>query len=403
MITVSEAEAHIQKVGLTLKEEALTLDKAIGRILANPIVADRNFPPYDRVMMDGIALRHVAWEKGQRTFQITGTQMAGMPPMQLERETDCIEIMTGAVCPEGADTILRYEDLKIDDMQEARTATVEIDEVRLGQNIHPEGSDRIAGDVLVQAGHMLAAAEIAIAATVGMDTLSVYAPPRVGICSSGDELVAIDQTPLPHQIRRSNSHMLQAALRDMGIPSTILHVSDDPNLLREKVSELLKDNDILIFSGGVSMGKADHIPQVLESLGVKKEFHRVSQRPGKPFWFGVKAQSEKVVFGLPGNPVSSMVGFYRYIKPWLLKQMHLNHVPILYAQLSESYTFLPPLTCFLLVETYMDKSGVRLAKPVPGSGSGDLANLTRCDGFIELPAQRNHFDRGESFRLTLIR
>lgn len=397
MFSVQEVLEKISATSVHLGDEWVSIDKAEGRILREPVKADRDFPPYHRVTMDGIAIRYSGWANGLRSFRLAGTQFAGAEQQTLPSEDMCIEIMTGAVCPDGADTILRYEDLEFDRNASPAIAFIKTDEVQPGQNIHLKGSDRRAEDVLVEPGVKISAAEVAIASTVGMAKIKVALLPRIAILSTGDELVDVDETPQPHQIRRSNSYMLQAALRTMGIDATTQHLPDDLVIIEKALSNLLRAHDVLIVSGGVSKGKADHIPEILEKLGVSKIFHRVSQRPGKPFWFGHHSEDQKVVFALPGNPVSSFVGFHRYIRPWIFDQMGLDSKVEAYAQLSEAFTFLPELTYFLLVNAVTDQEGHFMARPVPGSGSGDLANLLNCNGFVELPAGRSHFDRGEVF------
>jgi molybdopterin molybdotransferase len=208
--------------------------------------------------------------------------------------------------------------------------------------------------------------------------------------------VDIPDTPLPHQIRRSNSYMLQAALASHGITTEIFHLADDKDLIRQKVSELLDTFDALILNGGVSEGKADFVPTVLAELGVEKLFHKVAQRPGKPFWFG-KSPEGKVVFALPGNPVSTFVCCYKFVLGWL-KVAQMSSLSVR-ATLTEPVFFSPELTYFVPVSTHYANDGRLLATPLQGSGSGDFANLLDCDGFLELPAERTDFKVGEVFEL----
>ncbi len=397
MISVQEASKLIEATKLEMGDEYVAIDEAVGRILVETVVADRDFPPYDRVTMDGIAINFADWAEGKRSFPIQGTQLAGEEQMTLRDKGHCLEVMTGSICPLGVDTVIRYEDIDMDQQSLPATAYLKTDDIFERQNIHPKGTDQRAGDILIDSGVKLSAAEIAVAATVGKSQLKVSRLPNVAIISTGDELVELDKTPAPHQIRRSNSYMLQAALSSLGIPSLHDHFPDDQTVIEQRLRQLLMDNDVLILTGGVSKGKADYIPEILIKLGVQKLFHRVSQRPGKPFWFGSNQEEHKVVFALPGNPVSSFVGFHRYIRPWLMSQLGISVGQTQYAQLSEAYTFLPDLTYFLLVEAMYATDGRLLAKPIPGSGSGDLANLLSCNGFLELPAERSHFDRGEVF------
>ena len=217
--------------------------------------------------------------------------------------------------------------------------------------------------------------------------------PNIAVISTGDELIPVDQNPEAHQIRMSNSHMLRTQLIKLGWDANIHHLPDHKDTLRLKLSELLETNDILIFSGGVSRGKADFVPEILEELNVKKLFHRIKQRPGKPFWFG--KQAKKLIFAFPGNPVSSFVCFLKYFKPWFYKTQAI-WVPEIKAELAEPFSFKPGLTYFLQVATTA-VNGKIIAAPVEGNGSGDLANLLYANGLLELPADQTQFKKGELF------
>ena len=372
------------------------LQKSIGRILAEDIVADRDFPPYDRVTMDGIAINFSSFQEGQRSFFIENIQAAGQPPLTLTEENNCIEIMTGAVTPSGCDTVVRYEDLKI----ENSFAQIQIENIDFQQNTHKKGSDRKAGDVLIQKGTRLSAAEIGTAATVGKSILQVYTLPKVAIISTGNELVEINETPELHQIRRSNVYAIAALLADkFNIDAQLFHFNDDETEITEGVKNILTDYDLMILSGAVSEGKFDFVPKALELNGVKCLFHKVSQRPGKPLWFGQKeneTENGTVVFGLPGNPVSTFMCACRYVLPWIEAFLGQNRTPQ-YATLSEDFSFKPSLTYFLQVKI-ANIQGVLTAKPITGGGSGDLANLNDADGFLELPLEKTVFLKGEVFK-----
>lgn len=404
MIPVSQALDHIFSTRLALPEEPLPLEAATGRILAEPLVADRDFPPYDRVTMDGIALSFQAFAQGQRSFPIQGMQAAGQARQRLNDPQACIEIMTGAVRPEGTDVVVRYEDVEMVEENGNRQARLAIDALQPWKNVHRQGSDHARGKVLCKAGKRITAAEVAIAATVGKHQLRVRALPRVALVSTGDELVPIAATPLPHQIRRSNAHMVAAALQETGAQTRLLHLKDEPDHIRNRLQALLQEEDVLVLSGGVSMGKADYLPRVLAELGVQKRFHKVRQRPGKPFWFGVHEEAACVVFALPGNPVSSFVGCYRYVRPWLRAQLGEEAAPLLYARLSEPVHFKPPLTYFMQAQVHSDETGQLWARPLQGAGSGDHANLLYNNAILELPGEeRSDFDAGEAFPLYAYR
>ncbi|MBL7856127.1 MAG: molybdopterin molybdotransferase MoeA [Cyclobacteriaceae bacterium] len=390
MVSVSEATVNILSQLYKPSIETVTITDAPGRVLAENVLADRDFPPFDRVSMDGVAIRFNEWKRGQRSFGIEDVQAAGSPAGQLRHAQCAVEVMTGAVLPEGTDTVIRYEDLTIHEDQ----ATIQTMDVKQGQSIHRQGQDALQGDVLLEPGIILSPAEIALLASVGKSEVKVYAFPKTAIVASGDELVEIDTEPEPHQIRRSNTYAIQAAMKVMGWEGTQFHLMDDKNVLVDSLRMITASHDVVILSGGISKGKFDFIPDVLEEIGVKKVFQFVRQRPGKPFWFGV-SDSGKIVFALPGNPVSTYLCFYRYVRPWLLSSLHVA-LKSMHAILARDFEFEPDLTYFLQVSV-RNEMGKLMAYPDSGGGSGDFANLKKVDGFLELPSDRSTFKAGEAF------
>jgi len=395
VLSVDDAYRLVLATARPLPSETVPLAAAAGRILRQALVADRDFPPYHRVTMDGIALRYEALAAGHTTFQIERTQLAGAAPQPLADPLAAIEIMTGAALPPGTDTVVRYEDLDFS-ADAPRRATVRVAPPRQGHNVHPQGSDQPAGAPLLAPGLVLSPAELAVAATVGAATLAVARRPRVAVVSTGDEIVPVEATPLPYQIRRSNAHMLQAALTLDGAESTIFHFDDDLATLKAELPPLLAGFDAVLLSGGVSKGKADFLPQALRELGTTEIFHRVAQRPGQPFWFG-QAPGGAVVFALPGNPVATFAGYYRYVRGWLRQGQGVGPAPLVWAALAEPVEFKPTLTYFLAVRLEAAPDGRLLAHPAPTAGSGDLAGLLAADGLLELPPQPTHFAAGTAW------
>jgi len=402
MISVQEATIRIGAHAGAAPVTRVPLAEAAGCLLREPLYADRDFPPFHRATMDGIAVAFAQVRAGRRTFRVAGTVYAGAPPARLTGPETCVEIMTGAVLPEGADTVVRYEDLQLDEGPEGRRAALRGVPEKQWHNVHRRGTDGRQGDLLVPAGTRLGPAEIGVAASVGSSTLAVSGPLRVAVVSTGDELVEVDQAPLPHQIRRSNAHLLGAALREAGAAPSLFHVPDDKPTIRRTLENILPEHDCLVLSGGVSMGKSDFVPEVLRELGVETLFHKVAQKPGKPFWFGRTAAGQ-AVFAFPGNPVSTFLCCYRYLVPWLRAGLGQPALPAAYAVLDETIRFPPPLTYFVPVRTYQDARGVVRAKPLPGSGSGDFANLLHADAFLELDAGTDTFPAGEAFPLVRFR
>jgi len=376
-------------------EEIPFLD-SLGRILKEDIIADREFPPFNRVSMDGIAISYDTFSKGAREFAIENIQPAGSAQVELIDSKNCIEVMTGAVLPKNVDVVIPYEQVII----ENGIATVQIDEIKPLQNVHLKGKDRIENDILQKKDTIISSAEIGIFATVGKSIVKVAKQPKVLIISTGDELVGVSEKPLSYQIRRSNVYTLVSLLERINIKAETEHISDNKQLLKKKIEQHLEHYDVLLFSGAVSKGKFDFLPEVFDELGVEKLFHKVKQRPGKPFWFGKR--DSKNIFAFPGNPVSTFVGCLKYFYPWYKKSMGIDCKNQHKAILAEDFVFKPELTYFLQVITE-NKNGMLYATPVVGNGSGDLANLAETDAFIELPDHRNEFKEGEVFPLIEFR
>lgn len=399
MITVEQAEKLILENTISIPTEKVSIDAALGRILAENLCADRDFPPFNRVTMDGIAIQFAQLEAGQTTFEIEATAAAGNSQKTLQNAQNCLEVMTGAMIPLNTDMVIRYEDLSISEKTVKIVADFSI--FREGQNIHPKGSDRKTGDVIVPKGRKLSPAEIGVAATIGKHEILVQRKLRAIIISTGEEIVPITETPLPHQIRTSNGFALQASLKNWGLETENVLLPDNQEIIEQKIAAFMETFDVLILSGGVSAGKFDFVPQSLENQGVKKLFHKVSQRPGKPFWFGKSAKGT-MVFALPGNPVSTFMCLNRYFKKWLETSQGLENQQLT-AELSEDFTFKPELTFFLQVKLSYAPTGKILASPVEGHGSGDLANLVEADAFLELPLERSSFKKGEAFKVFVYR
>ncbi len=392
MVTVSEAESIILSQTKDFGTELVSLEQAYGRILAENLYADRDLPPYNRVTMDGIAIKYSSFFGGVKNFTIHGTQAAGDNPLNVSGEHTCIEIMTGAAIPEYFDTVIRYEDLELKD----GFAKILTQNIRQGQNIHKRGTDNIKGSLLVNANQMVTPAIIGVSASIGKTSLLVKLPPRVAVISTGDELVPIHETPSPYGVRMSNNYTIRAALEKYGIKAELIHIADDLEATKVCINQCLNSYDVLILSGGISMGKFDYLPTALSQLGVQCLFHKVQQRPGKPFWFG-KDSNGPLVFALPGNPVSTFLCFHRYFILWLEASLGLPQ-PQSYAILSKPYNFKPPLTCFLQVKVAVNNRGQLIATPISGNGSGDFVNLVDANAFLELPAEAETFLEGNVFR-----
>ena len=410
MISVEEAKNIVLNSAQNFSVEEIPFIKSVGRVLNEEIRADRDFPPFNRVSMDGIVIDYASFKNGQRVFKIEGIQAAGSKQLTLVNSVNCIEVMTGAVLPNNANTVIRYEDVSIDN----GIATINIDAINNGQNIHIRGKDGKKGDLLIEENIEISAAEIGVLATVGKSLVKVVKQPKVMIVSTGDELVAVEETPLEHQIRRSNVFTLVSLLERLNISSETAHITDDKVVLKSKIETYLQEYDVLLFSGAVSKGKYDFLPEVFEELGVSKLFHKVAQRPGKPFWFGRKVsfsmseqsvykneKEQTIVFGFPGNPISTFVNCLVYFYPWYYKSVGIE-IKEESAILGEDVTFKPSLDYFLQVKLVSEK-GKLIAIPISGNGSGDLASLVKTDAFIQLPNDKTEFKKGEIFNIIRYR
>ncbi|WP_299534945.1 molybdopterin molybdotransferase MoeA [Ulvibacterium sp.] len=375
---------HTQNWGV----ETVDLLESTDRVLAEPVLADRDFPPFDRSTRDGIAIDFTAFEKGRSTFQIESVLSAGMPQKELSSPELCCEIMTGAIVPKNADTVIMYEEATLENGN-AIVKSIP----KKGQNIHKRGSDARTGAILLRPDRSVSAAEIGVLATVGKTRVSVKKLPKVCVISTGNELVDVSETPLPHQIRKSNALSLYAALSKDNITPELLHLTDDKKTIEENIVRVLQQNDVILLSGGVSKGKFDFIPEVMKSLHVEKVFHRVAQRPGKPFWFGVQKQHNTQVFSFPGNPVSTFTNYHVYFVPWLYQCLGLRY-PKREVILDQPIRNDLPLTRFVQVKTHFEK-GKLCANPITDGGSGDLASLSKSDGFVCLRPREQEYEKGE--------
>jgi molybdopterin molybdotransferase len=368
--------------------EIVTLTEATGRILRQQVTADRDQPPFDRVAMDGVAIDHSAYRTGRRRYSVAHFAPAGTAPKVLHDPTKCVEVMTGAPLPPGTSTVIRYEDIQRDD-----DAFALPEGVADGNSIHRRGKDGRAGDTVLTEGTTIGPAALAALATYGISKVSVARLPRVAVASTGDEVVPVEQQPLDHQIRSSNVYQLMGLFRAVGITPTLSHLPDDELSGRQKLRQLIDNHDLLLLSGGVSKGKLDHVPDWLTAAGIERLFHRVAQKPGKPLWVG--RNHDTMVFALPGNPVSSLVGAIAYVGPFLRHNLGIDR-PDAHAQLAEPVTFPPQLTLFQRVSV-ANEGGRLLARPVSNSGSGDLISLLHTTGLLVLPPERDSFSAGETF------
>lgn len=373
----------------------LPIGHTLGAVLREPVRAERDQPPFDRVTMDGIAIASRALAAGRREFRIAGVQGAGARAGRLDGDDQCLEVMTGGVLPAGADTVVPVERITVRDGRATLEAGLE---PRAGQNIHRRGSDHREGTEILPAGQRIGPPEMAILTIGGKAEIAVARTPRIAVISTGDELVEPGKPIADFQIRSSNDRAIEAALHRRAF-STVTRtlLPDDPPVLEREIARLLAAADVLVLSGGVSMGRFDHVPATLATLGVQVHFHKVTQRPGLPLWFGCTPDG-KLVFALPGNPVSSLVCLVRYVVPALDAALGATARPPVYLKLADAVDFAPDLTLFLPVELCWHSNGEARALPRPTNTSGDFVALGGTDGFVELPRGQAHFPAGFAAR-----
>jgi len=371
------------------RAEVVPLDDAAGRILAEGVVADRDYPPFHRSTRDGYAVRAADVAMPPVELRCRGEIAAGGHFDDAVREHECVSIMTGAPMPKGADAVVMVE------YSESHEDTVSIQRsVRPGENVVPQGSEARAGSSVLQRGRRLGAGELGLLATVGKSRVEVYGRPVVAILPTGDEVVPVEHQPEWFQIRNSNAVALSAQVAAAGgVPRRLGIAPDRPEALRSLIREGLQA-DLLLLSGGVSAGKYDFVEQVLAELGAEFYFQSVALRPGKPLVFG-RAQG-KFFFGLPGNPVSTFVTFALFGRPAIAVLGGGDFEPPTFLRARLSRSLKPPrgLTAFVPAQV-TSTAGEPAVNPVGWQGSGDLVGVAAANGFIVTHPEQGNLVAGD--------
>jgi molybdopterin molybdotransferase len=391
-MTFDEArECVLREVPAVRKErEQVHVLDAAGRVLAEDVFADRDYPPFDRSARDGFAIRstNVPGE-----LEIVGEVRAGSSFDGHVTNGTAVEIMTGAPVPKGADAVIMVEHVERRD-----NLVIVSREMKAGDNFTPKGTEARKGDVALRVGHKIGFAETGLLAMVGRELVDVFRQPRVAILPTGDELVEAGVEPLPHQIRNSNARSLAVQVRRAGAVPWILRIARDAyEATRASIEEGLK-SDLLLLSGGVSAGKYDIVEQVLADLGARFFFTQVEIQPGRPLVFG--AVAEKFFFGLPGNPASTMMTFELFARAAIERLSGCKDVmlPLLRAQLTRDFKHKPGLTRFLPARLSEDGSRI---EPTGWQGSGDIPALARANAFLVAEADRESWKEGDDIRVLL--
>ena len=399
-LTVEAALARVLSFAQSGAKEKVALESAIGRVLATEVVANRDQPPYDVSAMDGFALQAADLGPGSPPLTVIEDIKAGDQPRHQVNAGQCARIMTGAPLPPGADAVLRVEDTLVlpDGRIECRK------EVTPGNDIRRRGEGMQNGQVLLVPGTLITPGVVGILATAKCVLVEVFRRPRVAILATGDELEALDAPLDPLRIPDSNSYALLAQVRATGCDARRLGIArDDPEDLARLLREGLDDCDVLLVSGGSSVGVHDHVRPVLSGLGVSMHFWRVAMRPGHPLAFGTSADGQ-LVFGLPGNPVSSMVCCEEFVLPALRRMLgqHRLFKRTLPARLTAPVKIRPGRTEFVRVTLTHDTDGTLLATPTGTQSSGVLLSMARADALLVVPAALTGHAAGDTVQVQLI-
>jgi molybdopterin molybdotransferase len=400
MLSVEEALELVARRAEPLAPQRVPLSDAAGLVLAEDIVSEADSPPYTKALMDGYAVRS---EDRNAERRILEEVAAGAVPRHSVAPGTAVRIMTGGPIPEGADAVVPIEQTELLDAATVRLTRVD---AAPGQNILPRGASMRAGDVVLQRGALLRPIEIAILAEIGHATVVVQPCPRVAVLPTGNEIVPVDQQPGPGQIRNSNGPMLLAAARQAGAEPTDLGIArDDRDGLKRAIASGLTSN-VLVLSGGVSAGVFDLVPGVLEELGVEQVFHKIAMKPGKPLWFGVKrtGPNTALVFGLPGNPVSSLVCFELFVRPAIsaMAGRGFEGLRTITAKLCHSFDQRGGRAAYLPARViHLNTTHVPNVELLPWQGSADLATLARANGLARFSSEKQHFDAGSLIEVLL--
>jgi molybdopterin molybdotransferase len=388
MRSPAEAIAEILERARGLEEvERVRLDRAVGRVLAEPVLSDIDLPPFEKSAVDGFAVHSSDFDRavapgGERSLPILGESRAGLPYGKALPRGACVEIFTGAEVPAGADAIVMVEDSR-----------AEAGGVRLRgapkplQHICKQGQDIARGQVVLAARHRIRAVDLAVLASVGCQPATVYRRPRAVVLTTGDELVAAEARPGPGQIREGNTLHLTAMATAAGADAQNLGVvRDDPRELERELEKALERCDLLITTGGVSMGKYDLVGDALERLGVERVFHKVAIKPGKPLWFGVRGRT--LVFALPGNPVSCLVNHEVFVRP-AIDRLSNDDTPRVRrrGRWHGAGVAANPREQYLPVRFVHGDDGVEALEPVRWNGSADVVGISRAEGLAVVPAE----------------
>jgi molybdopterin molybdotransferase len=410
MLTVQQALSVVLEETKPLPPVCVDLAEALGLVTAEEVVSDVDSPPFDKALMDGFAVRSADLANGEARLQIVEVITAGMTPSKPVAAGHATRIMTGAPLPEGADAVVKVEETRID--ADAKFVAIRTTPVEQGRHILKRGASLNRGERVLAAGCPLRPQEVGALAEVGRQRLLVRPRPTVAVLATGDELVPINEKPGPGQIRNSNETMLSAQTeRAGGVPVRLGIARDDRAELRQRIQAGLV-SDVLLLSGGVSEGTHDLVPSELASLGVRNVFHKVNIRPGKPLWFGVWNRTGNAagngqggvtyVFGLPGNPVSSLICFELFVRSCLrrLRGIEPAEPRVVSARLAAEHVARGERPTYNPARVSWDGKGL-IVEPVPWHGSSDLQATVGANAMAVFPGGDKRSAAGESVDVIL--
>lgn len=389
MITFEEALKISLNQAVVFGIETISFEEVAGRVLAENIKSDMDMPPFDKSAMDGYACRRQDLVLNLEVIEVI---RAGIPPVMTIAAGKCAQIMTGAIIPEGADTVIKVEDCEMIGVGSDKQSTIRFTGEKTAPNICYRGEDIKTGELVLEAGILLDTRHVPILATVGKVFIDVYRFPSIGILSTGTELVEPGEIPGPSQIRNTNAYQMIAQLGKIGIDSDYYGIAtDDEDITRKMISDALNNNDILILSGGISMGEFDFVPAVLQSLGLNVAFKQVAIQPGKPTLFATG--NGKFVFGLPGNPVSSYFILELLVKPFIYKCMNHDWAPPVLRLKAARQMTRKKSNRLSWMPVRIDREG--LVHEVEYHGSAHIFSLSAADGIIPVPIGKTTIEEGE--------
>jgi molybdopterin molybdotransferase len=392
MISVQEAKHIIRTHSVALPPVFMPLQQAAYKVLATDVYSVTDIPAYDQSAMDGYALSYEGWQKHQ-TLSIQGEVPAGAAELFSMKKDQAMRIFTGAAVPAGADTVVMQEKIALTDGH----LQILDEQLKPGHNVRPKGSEIKAGELSLPRGTHLTPAAIGFLATTGVAEVMVYPSPVVSIIVTGNELQQPGELLEYGQVYECNSFSLRAILRQLGIEDIRLYkVRDQPDEVQDELGQALSISDMVLLTGGVSVGNYDFVPEAAESCGVTKLFHKIKQRPGKPLFVGVK--ESKMVFGLPGNPSSVLTCFYEYVIPALEQITQRNNLmKIVQAPIGKDYSKTAPLTFFL--KGYYDG---QQAMPLEAQESYRLRSFATANCLLCLPEDKMEFKEGDMIEVHLL-